>query len=97
MELPADTAHERRLQFWRHVCGCQVGALCAIAALVWYAVGYDHASASTLEVVLKGAGVVIAAGVLGKVAALIVARAILGVEIALFARRADRARCCSGS
>lgn len=97
MELLPDTAHARRLQFWREVCGCRVGALCAIAGLAWYVFGHDHASASTLDVVLKGAGVVIAAGVLGKAAAIIVARAILRVEIAWFARRLGRACCGSGS
>jgi hypothetical protein len=97
MELPPKTAHERRLRFWREVCGCQVGALCAIAALAWWVFGHDHTSASTVGAVLAGAGVVIAAGVVGKLAAIAAAHAILKVEIALMMRRAEQARCGSRS
>lgn len=95
MGSPADTALERRLIFWRQVCGCQMGALCALVALGWYICGYDNASASTSGAVLRGVAVVITAGLLGKGAAVIVARAVYISEMALFIRRASRSR--SGS
>lgn len=96
MVSPAHTALERRLDFWRQVCGCHAGALCALAALAWCIFGYDHASASTLGAVLRGVAVVIGAGVLGKAAAVIVARAAFIAETALFIRRAGRPRGGSG-
>lgn len=77
MEPSTDTVHERRLTFWRGVCGCQVGALCAIAALAWYVFGYEDAAASTLAEVLRGAAVVIGAGMTGKAAAILVARTVV--------------------
>jgi L-cysteine desulfidase len=77
MEPSPDTVLERRLTFWREVCGCQVGALCAIAALAWYIFGYEDAAASTLAHVLRGVAVVIGAGMAGKAAAIIVARTVL--------------------
>lgn len=77
MEPSTDTVHERRLTFWRGVCGCQMGALCAIAALAWYVFGYEHAAASTVAEVLRGAAIVIGAGIAGKAAAIIVARTVL--------------------
>ena len=75
MEPSTDT--ERRLTFWRDVCGCQVGAVCAIAALVWYIFGYEDRAASTLAHVLRGVAFVIGAGIAGKAAAIIVARTVL--------------------
>jgi L-cysteine desulfidase len=77
MEPSTDTVLERRLTFWRRVCGCQVGALCAIAALAWYIFLYEDAAASTLVEVLRGVAVVIGAGIAGKAAAIIVARTVL--------------------
>ena len=77
MEPSTNTVLDRRLAFWRRVCGCQVGALCAIVALAWYVFGYEDAAASTLAAVLRGAAIVIGAGMAGKAAAIIVARTVL--------------------
>lgn len=83
-------ATERRLTFWRRVCGCIAGALFALAALAWCIYSHEHASASLLGAVLRGVAVVVAAGVLGKAAALVAARAAFIAEITFFIRRIGR-------
>jgi hypothetical protein len=83
-------ATERRLSYWRSVCGCRAGALFLLAALVWQIVNPPHGHDSTLHAVLRGAGLGIAAGLLGKVAAILLARAIYLSEVAWRAWRSKR-------
>jgi hypothetical protein len=81
---------ERRLSFWRGVCGCQAGALFVLASLVWYIASPPEGLESTLSPVLHGAAFVLGAGLAGKVLAILIARAMFATEATLFVRRAKR-------
>jgi hypothetical protein len=72
------TEPQTRLDFWRNVCGCNVGALVALATLAWY-ISQDHGDVSTLGAVLRGAAIVVAAGLLGKLVTIALARAVVKV------------------
>ena len=89
-DLPAP-AVQKRLAFWRSVCGCHAGALAFLAGLAWTLLeGAAHAHGTWLDAVLRGAAIVVGAGVLGKALAVLGARAMLAAEMAFLARRARR-------
>jgi hypothetical protein len=83
-------ATERRLIYWRSVCGCRAGALFFLAALIWEIVAPQQGHESSLHSVLRGAGVCIAAGLVGKAAAVLLSRAMYRAEVAWLARRIKR-------
>lgn len=82
---PQDAA-ERRLNFWLGVCGCKPGGLLLLVALIWRIAGHSRTEAWTLEGVLVAAGWVVAAGVVGKLAALLIARVMVLATTASFLR-----------
>lgn len=81
---------ERRLKFWRSVCGCQAGALAVLIALGWVVAQLAQGAALNPASVLRGAAVVVGAGLAAKLAAILAARALYAVDAALFARRVRR-------
>jgi|SRR5215213_4034804 len=83
-------ATERRLNFWRGVCGCQAGALLVLAALTWFILGPAQTFDTTLEAVLHGGALVIGAGILGKSVTVLCARAMFIAEAAFFVWRIRR-------
>jgi hypothetical protein len=87
VQAPLQHATERRLNFWLGVCGCKAGGLMFLAALAWQIGDPSRAHASILEAVVLGAGSVVAAGIVSKVATVLIARALFITEIALFLRR----------
>lgn len=74
-------ATEKRLDFWRSVCGCQAGALAFLAALVWRGFIEAGAPAWTLGGFGRDLAIVLAAAIAAKLAAIAVARIALAVEI----------------
>ena len=68
-------AEEARLRAAHETCGCDVGAACAIVAVVIYVVWLVQAdSSASWKLVLGGVGVFAAAGALGKAVAILNAR-----------------------
>jgi len=85
VERSRQLATERRLNFLRGVCGCQAGALFAVAALVWSIASPPDAGAA-FAIVLRAAAFVIGMAILGKVLALVAARALFAVQVNRLAR-----------
>ena len=90
VETAVQQATERRLNFLRGVCGCQAGALFALAALAWSIASPAPESGSTLAVVLHAAAFVVGMAILGKALAILAARAIFASQASWLARRARR-------
>jgi hypothetical protein len=80
---------ERRLNFWRHVCGCQFGAL---ALLVTLGVRIPAVWGRPLSVggVALEIGIALSAALAGKALALVGSRVCLAIDIALLTRRLRR-------
>lgn len=81
---------ERRLAFWRSVCGCHAGALAVLVALGWMVVQVMQGASVNVASVLRGAAVVVGAGVAAKLAAILAARAMHAVDSAWSTRRTRR-------
>lgn len=82
---------ERRLDFWRNVCGCHAGALAVLVAIGWVVAEVAQGAAPVnTATVLRGAAIVIGAGVAAKLAAILAARALYAADAALLARRSRR-------
>lgn len=81
---------ERRINFWRQVCGCQIGALLLLAMLVWRIPTMLRTPYWNWTALATEAGVVLLAAVGGKVLAIMGARLLLAIEIAVFLRRTRR-------
>jgi|FEC22Drversion2_1045045.scaffolds.fasta_scaffold00387_3 hypothetical protein len=95
VEAELQRKSERRLNFLRGVCGCQAGALFALAALAWSIAGPPSIlvpeSGSTPVMVLHAAAFVVGMGILGKALAIVAARAVFASLAALLVRRARSA------
>ena len=78
---------ERRLAFWRGVCGCHAGALAVLVALGWVVVQLVQGASVNVASVLRGAAVVVGAGVAAKLAAILTARSLHAVDSAWSSRR----------
>jgi hypothetical protein len=79
---------ERRIVFWRSVCGCQTGALVALGALVWrISVVLHHPL--TFSAVLTGLGWIFGAALVGKLGGLAVARTLLVLDLIRLRQRLD--------
>lgn len=72
---------ERRLTYWLNACGCQMGALCAVSAIVWRIIIVWQGPGLTWGAAVVGFGWVVGAAVIGKVAGLAVARALLILDL----------------
>jgi|SRR5687768_14965229 len=81
---------EPRLDFWRSVCGCNAGALAVLAALGWVVMQVADGAVLNTASVLRGAAIVVGAGIAAKLAAILAARALYALDSALFARQARR-------
>lgn len=91
MESSVQQATEKRLNLWLGVCGCQAGALFALAALAWCVWGPAQAFDPPFNAVLYGCAIVIGAGVVGKVLTVLSARAMFIADASFFAWRIKRA------
>jgi hypothetical protein len=81
-------ALEKRINFWRGVCGCMPGALALLGTLVWRApalLGARSAGDTAFEL-----GLALLIAVLAKFVALAAARAALLIEVAALSRRLAR-------
>lgn len=72
---------EKRLNFWRSVCGCQAGAFAFIAMAVWR-IAFAGVPSWTGGAIAATAGLVLAAAIAGKLAALLAARLALLIDLA---------------
>jgi hypothetical protein len=81
---------ERRLAFWRSVCGCHAGALAVLVASGWVVTRMMQGAALTTASALRGAAVVVGAGIAAKLAAILAARVLHALDAAVLARRARR-------
>jgi len=79
---------ERRIVLWRSVCGCQTGALVALAALVWRTRVVLH-QPLTFSAVLTGLGWIFGAALVGKLGGLAVARTLLVLDLIRLSQRLD--------
>lgn len=82
---------ERRFNFWRKVCGCQVGALLLLATLAWRIPEMLHMPEWTWIALATEAGIALLAALAGKALAMAGARLLLAIDIALFQRRTRQA------
>lgn len=88
LEADLQAATERRLNFWRTVCGCQAGALLLLATLGVRLPAMLRAPEWTLATLAIEGGIAVLAALAGKVSAIIGARLLLAVDVALLQRRA---------
>lgn len=82
-------ATERRLNFWLGVCGCKVGGVLFLAAVMWQLYAQRQDDAPALMAILHASWQVLAAAIAGKMAAILLARAAFMVDIALFQHRVN--------
>ena len=83
---------ERRLEFWRGVCGCHAGALAVVVALGWLVAHLPQGAALNTASVLRGGAVVVSAGISAKLLAILAARVLYAVDAAVCARQLRRSR-----
>ena len=83
---------EKRLNFWRTVCGCIPGALTLLAALIWRGIVSARAGDWATGMILAELAFIFLAGIGGKVAAVAFARAALFLEIFHLWRRVRASR-----
>jgi|SRR5262244_330189 len=89
LDLPDVDAHEqaraqKRFNFWRKVCGCQIGALVFIGTVVWSVTSAEQWSAGT---VVRDGGYALGAALIGKLLAIALARVFLVLDMVSFAHR----------
>ena len=81
---------EKRLNFWRQVCGCHIGALLLLAILVWRIPTMLSTPDWNWTTLAAEVGIALLAAVGGKVLTIMGARLLLAVDIAVFVRRTRR-------
>jgi hypothetical protein len=86
------TSTERRFNFWRKVCGCQVGALTLLATLGYRIPVILRTPEWTWSALAMEAGIALLAALAGKALAMLGARFLLAVDIALLLRRARQSQ-----
>lgn len=74
-------ALERRLNFWREVCGCLSGGLAVLAAMAWQAIALAGSGDRSAAVLAAAAAIVLLTGIAAKIAAIAFARAMLALEL----------------
>jgi hypothetical protein len=77
------------LSFWQNVCGCQAGAICALAAIAYCLAAPPVASAALWTRVAASVGIVLGSAIAGKLLALAVARAMLAYHVVRLVRSAS--------
>ena len=81
---------EKRLNFWRQVCGCHIGALLLLAILGWRIPIILRKPDWIWTTLAAEVGIALLVAVGGKVLAIMGARLLLAVDIAVFVRRTRR-------
>lgn len=81
---------ERRFNFWRQVCGCQIGALVLFAMLAWRIPAMLLTADWGWTALATEAGIALLAVLGGKALAIMGARLLLAIDIAVFLRRTRR-------
>jgi hypothetical protein len=87
VDAQRQAAAERRFNFWRKVCGCQVGALLLLVTLGWRIPLMLNAPEWTWMTLATESGIALLAALAGKVLAMAGARLLLAMDIALLRRR----------
>jgi hypothetical protein len=90
MDARLQARAEKRFNFWRTVCGCQVGALLLLGALGFRIPAMLRTPEWTWAALATEGGIALSAALAGKVFSMAGARLLLAVDVALFLRRARR-------
>jgi hypothetical protein len=88
LEADLQAITEKRFNFWRTVCGCQVGALLLLATLGFRLPALLRTPQWSVAVLAIEGGIALLAAFAGKVLAIIGARLLLAVDVVLLQRRA---------
>lgn len=79
-----------RLTFWHNICGCQLGAVSALAAIVYCVAARPLPSTALWTRVVASVGIVLVSAIAGKLLALAVARITLAWLLVRLGRSASR-------
>lgn len=84
-------AAEERFNFWRTVCGCQLGALLLLATLGYRLSAMFRAQDWNWSALVVEGAIALLAALTGKVLAIAAARLLLLIDVAIFQRRIRQA------
>ena len=82
---------EKRFNFWRTVCGCQLGALLLLATLGYRLPAMFRTQDWNWSAVVVEGAIALLAALTGKVLAIGAARLLLLIDVAMFQRRIRQA------